>query len=60
MRRKASSLLDYALLFLIVTLVIIGMGTFVRRSLMGKYKEAGDAFGHGRLWDSNAIDGRQP
>jgi len=28
--------------------------------LMGKYKEAGDAFGHGRLWDSNAIDGRQP
>lgn len=52
MRKKsASSIVDYVLVFFVVVAVIISMAVYVQRTLMGKYKETGDTFSHGRQYD---------
>lgn len=55
--KNASSLVDYVLVFVVVVAVIVGMGVYVQRTLMGKYKETGDAFSHGRQY-ANASSNR--
>ena len=50
-KRIASSIVDYGILVFVIVTVIVVMGKYIQRGLMGKYKEAGDAYGQGRLYD---------
>lgn len=52
-RKNASSTVDYVMIFFVVVAVIVGMSVYVQRTLMGKYKETGDAFSHGRQYNGN-------
>jgi hypothetical protein len=45
-------MLDYVLLFAVVGAVLLSMGGYFKRGLMNKYKETGDAFGHGRQYQT--------
>lgn len=49
--KRASSIVDYVLVFFVVMAVIVSMGAYIKRTLMGKYKETGDAFSHGRQYE---------
>ncbi len=43
--RRAQSVLVYAALIAIIAFVIVAMFKYVHRSVNGKYRQAGDAFG---------------
>lgn len=51
-RNNTGSLsIDYALLIAVLVAVLLGMAVYLKRSLSGKYKEAGDTFGRGRQYE---------
>lgn len=50
-RRKGSSIVDYVLLIFAVVCVLIIMGVYVQRAIMGKWKESADSLGHGRQYE---------
>jgi Flp pilus assembly pilin Flp len=52
-RRFGNSMVDYALVFALTSAVLLSLGGYLKRGLMGKYKEAGDAFGYGRQYDNS-------
>jgi Flp pilus assembly pilin Flp len=45
------SVLEYAILVAVVALAFLGMSTFLKRSVSGKWKQSIDIFGHGRQYD---------
>jgi len=50
MLRKFNAILDYVILIVILAIVMATMGKYIKRGLMGKYRETGDAFGYGRQY----------
>lgn len=54
-KKTAVSILEYSLLGFIVVSVLVLMGGYVKRGLMNKFKQAGDAFGDGRQYDTVAC-----
>ncbi|MDD2679223.1 MAG: hypothetical protein PHO03_00255 [Candidatus Omnitrophica bacterium] len=51
MRNKKGFLsLEYALLIAVLVAALVAMGFYFKRSLSGKWREAGDSFGFGRQY----------
>jgi hypothetical protein len=48
--RKAQSIIEYVAIFLVVIGVFIAAGVYYKRSLQGKYKQAGDSLGGGEQY----------
>jgi len=44
---NAQSILEYAVTVIIVIAVFMSIGVYYKRSLQGKYRQAGDALGGG-------------
>jgi len=42
--------LEYALLVAVLIAALVGMAVYLKRSLSGKWRQAGDAFGQGRQY----------
>ncbi len=51
-RNNRGSFVEYATLFIVVTLGLVAMQTYMRRGFMGRWKSAGDAIGYGRQYDT--------
>jgi len=49
--RRATFTVEYAMLAAIVAAALIVMGVQVKRSLMGRWHEVGDTFGHGKQYE---------
>lgn len=49
--RKGQEILDYAVLLALVLAALLIMGYYIRNSLSGKIRDAGDAFGQGELYN---------
>ena len=50
-RKQGSFSLEYATLIVLVAAAMIGMAVYVKRALSGRWRSAGDAFGHGRQYE---------
>lgn len=50
MKKQAQGILDYIFVLLIVIVVILLMGAFIRNALSGKMREAADTFGQGEVY----------
>ena len=53
--KRASSIIDYALLIFAVIAGLLIIGTYLKRGIAGKWKEAGDTFGFGRQYSGEII-----
>ena len=47
---KGFAAIEYIIMILVILAALIGMADFIRRSLSGKYRETGNAFGYGRQY----------
>lgn len=52
---KAQSVIEYTAIILILIGVFIAMAAYYKRSLQGKYKEAGDALSAGAQYETNVA-----
>ena len=50
-RKRAQSILEYVVVFLVVIVALAIMSRYVKRSLVGKGRETGDVFGRGEVYD---------
>lgn len=50
MKNNGSVSLENAVLIAIVIAALIGMSVYLRRSICGKFRQAGDSFGYGRQY----------
>ena len=44
---RGQQVMEYVVVIAVVIVVLVVMGYYVRNTLSGKYREAGDAFGQG-------------
>ena len=51
LRQRGQSAIEYAALIGIVVAALVGMSVYTKRALMGKWRQAGDTFGHGRQFE---------
>jgi Flp pilus assembly pilin Flp len=49
-KKNGYTLLEYAMLILVVVVALIGMQLYLKRSLAGKWKQAVDSVGFGRQY----------
>ena len=42
---------EYLVMITIIIAALIGMGVYLKRGLFGKWREVGDGFGHGKLYE---------
>lgn len=49
--RGGQSVIEFALLIVLVVAALTGMGIYAKRSLMGKWRGVGDSFGFGRQYE---------
>jgi len=49
--KKSQSFVMYAALIAILSVALIAMFSYVKRSIQGKYRDAGDAFGGGAQYE---------
>jgi Flp pilus assembly pilin Flp len=60
-RRGGFAMAEYAAFIGIIVAALISMAVYMKRAMMGRYKEVGDAFGHGRQFqpgvttDANGV-----
>jgi len=64
MKRKGLLAIEYCVLLAVLIAVFIGMKFFIKRSIMGKWRENADTFGHGRQYEpgitiKRCYDGNQ-
>lgn len=52
---KAQSILEYVAVILVIIAAFIAMWTYYKRSLQGRYKQAGDVLSVGGQWGSNPV-----
>ena len=50
MNKRGQGILDYVVLLLIVIAVLLIMSYYIRNSLSGKIRDAGDVFGQGETY----------
>lgn len=48
--RKAFSIIEFALLIVLIVAVFFAMQYYLKRAVMGAYRQAADTFGAGRLY----------
>ena len=49
--KKGSFITEYALFIAIAAVALILMSIYIKRSLSGRWRDAGDSFGYGRQYD---------
>ncbi len=49
--KKTQSIVAYVALFAVAVVVLLLMSTYVRNSLIGRMKTAGDTFGQGEVYE---------
>ena len=49
-RGKGTLSLEYAVLIVILIAALVAMSVYIRRSICGRLREAGDTFGYGRQY----------
>jgi hypothetical protein len=49
--KRAQMIVGYLLLFVIVIAALMVMGSYIRNSMSGKIRQAGDSFGGGEQYD---------
>jgi len=52
---KAQSMIEYVAIIIVLIGVFIAMGTYYKRSLQGRYRQAGDALGAGAQYHTNVA-----
>jgi hypothetical protein len=57
LRKKAQMIVGYLLLFVIVVAALVVMGNYVRNSMSGKIRQAGDSFGGGAQYNPDSNSG---
>ena len=50
-KRRAQSILEYVVVFLVVLVALAIMSRYVKRGLVGKGRETGNVFGRGEVYD---------
>lgn len=50
MRSRGQGILEYVFMFLLIMVALLIMGLYIRNSLSGKLREAGDSFGKGEVY----------
>jgi len=55
MGREGSFMLEHAAVIMIVVAAFLAMAVYVKRAIMGRYREVGDAFGQGRQFDPDVT-----
>lgn len=53
--KKGFLSIEYAVLIAIVVAALVGMSVYIKRSLCGKWRQAGDTFGYGRQYDPSTT-----
>lgn len=53
--RKGFSTIEVIMVVIIILAVLIGFGGYIKRSLAGRWKTAGDALGQGRQYDPRGF-----
>jgi hypothetical protein len=56
MKRHAQATFDYVLLICVAVAAILIMAYYVRNSLSGKIRDAGDTFGQGELFQPGVTN----
>ncbi len=51
MKNKGALGIEYAVLVALVVAALIGMQTYIRRAICGRWRDAADTFGHGRQYE---------
>ena len=52
LRRKHGWLaIEHAVVVAVVIAAVLGMSIYVKRALSGRWRDAGDTFGHGRQYE---------
>ena len=54
-KRRASTLIEYGMLLLIIFLAIFGTQVYIKRALSGYWRQMADTFGYGRQYDAGTI-----
>jgi len=47
---KAMSVLEYSMLIAIVVAALVGMQIYLKRAVSGRWRQAADTFGYGRIY----------
>ena len=55
--KKAQMIVGYLLLFVIIVAVLMLMGSYIRNSMSGKIRQAGDTFGGGAQYNPDSNSG---
>jgi len=55
-RNKSQSVLVYAVLIAVISLGMIVMFKYVRNSIQGKYRQAGDTYGAGKQYEPGGTN----
>lgn len=50
-KRAAFAVVEYAIFIAVLCAALVGMAISIRRALSDKWRQAGDAFGHGRQYE---------
>lgn len=53
---KSQTIVEYVALILVLIAVLIVMGTYYKRSLQGRYRQAGDSLSGGLQYNSNPFN----
>jgi len=49
--QKSFATVEYAFLIAVVVAALLGMSIYLKRGLSGRWRQVGDAFGHGRQYE---------
>lgn len=50
-RNRGFLAIEYVVLIAVLAAALVGMSSYLKRSLCGKWKEVGDVFGFGRQYE---------
>ena len=48
---RGQGVIEYTILIAILVAVLVGMASYIQRSLAGKWRDVGDTFGSGRQYE---------
>ena len=53
--KKAQAILEYSAVIIIVAVGLVGISSYLKRNLQGRYKQAADVYGDGFLYSSSGT-----
>lgn len=52
---RAASMIEYALVIVVVIAALLGIQIYVKRAICGRWRQAGDTFGYGRQYSDPKL-----